>query len=282
MVLWCEPERVAEGTWLTTNHPEWIFGGATGGLLYFGNPEVQKWAVRHFDRLIKTQGVDLYREDFNIDPLPYWRGNNAPDRQGITENLNVQGHLAYWDELRRRHPDMLIDTCASGGRRNDLETLRRAVPLLRSDFQGGGPDNVTRFAGNQGHTYGLSLWVPYCGTGEYFNNGYSVRSHFCQGMGIGYNPAITPVDSPRLKKTLADWRAVVNKFYGDYYPLTPYALSEEAWMTWQFNRPENGTGMVQAFRHIRAGQIGASRASRLQQECSLFVDQSRRFQASPK
>lgn len=29
---------------------------------------------------------------------------------------------------------MLIDSCASGGRRNDLETLRRAVPLLRSDL----------------------------------------------------------------------------------------------------------------------------------------------------
>jgi alpha-galactosidase len=29
---------------------------------------------------------------------------------------------------------MLINTCASGGRRNDLETLRRSVPLLRSDY----------------------------------------------------------------------------------------------------------------------------------------------------
>ena len=155
--------------------------------------------------------------------------------------------------MRRRHPDKLIDTCASGGRRNDLESLRRAVPLLRSDFQGAAdPSDVTRFAGNQAHTYGLSLWVPYYGTGEYYNNGYSVRSHFCQGMGIGYNPAIMPVDWPRLKKTLADWRAVVDEFYGDYYPLTPYSLSEDVWMAWQFNRSETGTGMVQAFRHINS------------------------------
>jgi alpha-galactosidase len=251
MVLWNEPERVAAGTWLTTKHPEWIFGGAQGGLLNFGNPEVRKWAIEHFDKLIKEQGVDLYREDFNIDPLGYWRGADAPDRQGMAENLHVQGHLAYWDELRRRHPDKLIDTCASGGRRNDLESLRRAVPLLRSDFQGAAdPGDVTRYAGNQGHTYGLSLWVPYYGTGEYFNNGYSVRSHFCPGMGIGYNPGIMPVDWPRLKKTLADWRAVVDEFYGDYYSLTPYSLCEDAWMAWQFNRPENGTGLVQAFRHI--------------------------------
>ena len=70
-----------------------------------------------------------------MDPLSFWRDNDAEDRQGITEIRHVEGYLAYWDELRRRHPEMLIDTCASGGRRNDLETLRRAVPLLRSDFQ---------------------------------------------------------------------------------------------------------------------------------------------------
>ena len=50
-----------------------------------------------------------------------------PDRQGITENLYVQGHLAFWDEFRRRNPYLRIDSCASGGRRNDLETIRRAV-----------------------------------------------------------------------------------------------------------------------------------------------------------
>ena len=253
MVLWCEPERVAGGTWLTKTHPEWIFGGARGGLLKFGNPETRNWAIEHFDKLIKEQGVDLYREDFNMDPLGYWRNNDSPDRQGITENFHVQGHLAYWDELRRRHPDKLIDTCASGGRRNDLESLRRAVPLLRSDYQGAAdPEDVARYAGNQGHTYGLSLWVPYFGTGEYYNNGYSVRSHFCQGMGVGYNPGLMPVDWKRLKKTLADWKAVIPEFYGDYYPLTNYSLSEDAWMAWQFNRPETGTGMVQAFRHMQS------------------------------
>ena len=47
----------------------------------------------------------------------------------------MTGYLAFWDELRRRHPGLLIDTCASGGRRNDLETLRRAIPLWRADYR---------------------------------------------------------------------------------------------------------------------------------------------------
>ena len=39
-----------------------------------------------------------------------------------------------WDELRRRHPGLWIDNCASGGRRIDLETLTRSLPLWPSDF----------------------------------------------------------------------------------------------------------------------------------------------------
>ena len=77
----------------------------------------------------------MYRQDHNVDPLGAWRNHDRPERQGVTENFYVQGYLAFWDDLRRRYPGMLIDSCASGGRRKDLETLRRAVPLLRSDFQ---------------------------------------------------------------------------------------------------------------------------------------------------
>ena len=140
LLVWFEPERVVPNSWLANNHPEWLFSGKKVGsdqnLLNLGNPDARRWLTDHIDRLLTEQGIDFYRQDFNMDPLAYWRGNDPPDRQGITENLHVQGYLAYWDELRRRHPGMLIDSCASGGRRNDLETMRRAVPLLRTDFEG--------------------------------------------------------------------------------------------------------------------------------------------------
>jgi len=157
-IVWFEPERVAGDTWLTNTHPEWILGGKSGGLLNLGDPNAWQWLTNHIDKLITDQGIDLYRQDFNMDPLDFWRKHDTPDRQGITEIRHVEGYLAYWDELRRRHPNMLIDSCASGGRRNDLETLRRAVPLLRSDY-------IMEPVGNQGHTYGISFWIPYYGTG---------------------------------------------------------------------------------------------------------------------
>ena len=35
---------------------------------------------------------------------------------------------------------------------------------------------------------------------------------------------------------------------GDFYPLTYYSLGKDAWMAWQFDSPEKGEGVVQAFR----------------------------------
>ena len=122
-LLWFEPERVGDPhSWLGQNHPEWLLPGTShGALLNEGHPKARDWLVNHIDGLIKSQGIDWYREDMNGEgPLPAWQRYDGPDRQGITENLYIQGHLSFWDELRRRNPGLHIDSCASGGRRNDL------------------------------------------------------------------------------------------------------------------------------------------------------------------
>jgi alpha-galactosidase len=51
-----------------------------------------------------------------------------------------------------------------------------------------------------------------------------------------------------LRRLIAQWRQVAGYYYGDYYPLTPYTTEDSAWVAWQFDRPETGEGMVQAFR----------------------------------
>jgi alpha-galactosidase len=242
-IVWFEPERVTKGSWLWENHPEWLLGKDTGNkLLYLGNPEARQWLTDHVDHLLTEQGIDLYRQDFNFDPLDIWRANDAPDRQGITEIRHVTGYLAYWDELRRRHPGMLIDTCASGGRRDDLETLRRSVPLWRSDY---GYDDPTAM---QDLTYGLALWVPFFGTGMRTSSLYSFRSTMALAMSSGADPRGKNVDFAALSRLAAQWRQIAPYYYGDFYPLTPYTTDDSAWVAWQFDRPATGDGIVQAFR----------------------------------
>lgn len=258
-LLWFEPERVGDpNSWLGKNHPEWLMpGNSAGDVLNLGDPAALKWVIEHLDGMVKSQGLDWYREDLNGGNYgTAWRKHDAPDRQGITENLYVQGHLMLWDELRRRHPKLRIDSCASGGRRNDLETMRRAVPLLRSDW------SVTAFAkeplqveGNQSQTHGLSSWLPWQGAGvPFFTVRYAVRSYYITGFGM-----ISAGDWTRNEQKRADTirsysevRRISHLMFGDYYPLTPYSLDTTSWIAWQFHRADLNEGVVQVFRRPEA------------------------------
>ena len=281
-IVWFEPERVTPDSWIFKNHPEWCFEQekipvelksplampppphgyhGVGNLFNFGDPKAWEWMVNHVDKIITEEGIDLYRQDFNLDPLPFWRANDSVDRQGITEIRYVSGLLAYWDELRRRHPNLFIDVCASGGRRIDLESLRRGYPLLRDD---------TLFEPNsqQGHTHGISFWIPYHGTGSIIGQS-KLRADFNVPAGnlpdgnIDVNlfrslmaPTIiacwdvrrTDLDYDSLRRLSAQFERVAPYYTGDYYPLTNYSLSRKVWMAWQFDRPDLGEGMVQVFR----------------------------------
>lgn len=252
-MVWFEPEHYGPGYVVYDEHPEWLLGGA---LLNLGNPDAWKWLVESIDGQLVKEGIDLYRSDFNIEPLELWTANDTANRQGITEIRYVTGYLAFWDELKRRHPNMLIDACASGGKRNDLETMRRAVPLWRSDF-----NNVAyhvmdyRIApletlplGSQCMTYGLARWLPYFGTIERDDDVYSFRSCMCPSIVTGWDLRNTELNFKLLRQMTDQWRQVAHCYQGDYYPLTSYSNSQDSWMAWQFDRPDLGEGMIQAFR----------------------------------
>jgi len=254
-LLWFEPERVGDpGSWIGKNHPDWLLpGNSAGDVLNLGNPNALKWLIEHIEGMVKSQGLDWYREDLNGDGYgTAWRKADAPDRQGITENLHVQGHLAFWDELRRRQPSLHLDSCASGGRRNDLETMRRAVPLLRSDWSVVDlREKPLQIEGNQAQTYGLSSWLPWQGAGvPFFTDRYAVRSYYVAGFGM-----VSAGDWKKNEQKRADTvrgytecRRIAPLMLGDYFPLTPHSLDTTSWIAWQFHRADLGEGVVQAFR----------------------------------
>lgn len=265
-LVWFEPERVAAGTWLYTEHPEWLLsarpeavavaerwfiqqGIEQNKLLALGNIEAWRWLVEHVSRLLVDEGIDIYRQDFNFDPLPYWRAADAPDRQGITEIRHVEGYLAFWTELRRRFPEMLIDSCASGGRRNDLETMRLSVPLHKTDY------NYADLPAKQAFHHSLYAWIPYIGCGVVPDeSAYAFRTAMTPAMITGFNMIDGTVDFDKVRRYIREWRQINHLFTGDYYPLTPYNRDEKHWLAWQFHRPDLGEGMVQAFRRAACPQ----------------------------
>jgi alpha-galactosidase len=122
-----------------------------------------------------------------------------------------------------------------------LETLRRAVPITRSDY---GLEPL----GDQNITYGMALWIPIYGGGTLSSNPYTIRSSWVPRFGFAWDVRRKDLDYDFLRHMLGDWRSVADYFFGDYYPLTPYNSTNNAWMAWQFDRPDLGAGMVQVFR----------------------------------
>jgi len=266
LLVWFEPEHVWDPNILHRDHPDWLLsvpdepaikkrinqGLPLGNrkLLNLGNPEARQWMTDLLCRLIRDERIGIYRQDFNITPLVFWRHNDSPDRQGMTENLYVQGYLQLFDALQSRFPDVLIDTCASGGRRDDIETLRRAVPLWRSDHWGPALDQQTQ-------TFGLALWVPYFGTAA-DTDPYSYRSSLGSSMGTGWDVRDPNLNYTLLRKLEVEFWQAAPFFREDYYPLTAFDPGETAWMAWQFDRPSRGDGMVQAFRRDKADETTES------------------------
>ena len=65
-------------------------------------------------------------------------------------------------------------------------------------------------------------------------------------------------DFDQLRRLTGELRRLAPNFLGDFYPLTPYSKSNDAWIAWQFDRPAEGEGMLQVFRRADCSQRSAS------------------------
>ena len=244
LILWFEPERVHQGSWLDREHPEWVLKlpDNPNGLLDLGNPEALRWLTDHISGMIEQEGISIYRQDFNMDPLPYWRAADSPERQGMREIRHTEGLYAFWDELRARHPGLIIDNCASGGRRIDLETVSRSIPLWRTDYSYFEPN------GYQCHTYGLNFYLPCSGTGSDRPDAYAFHSSMNAAVVLGWNLYLPDFPVEQAQQRIAEFKKARPLFYGDYYPLTPHSIQDDVWMAYQFHREDRKEGMFLAFR----------------------------------
>jgi alpha-galactosidase len=261
-LVWFEPERVAAGTQIARERPEFVFGGANGGLFKLNDPAARRWLTDLLSQRIAEFGLDVYRNDFNIDPLDFWRRNDAPDRQGMTEIRYVEGHYALWDELRARHPGLWIDNCASGGRRIDLETISRSVPLWRSDT-GCSPGHADW---DQVQALGLSQYVPLSTSCAWEPTAYVLRSAATGGSITQFDYLNDRFSIEEARLALAEVKENQRFWYGDFYPLTRADSGPDPFVAWQLHRADLNAGIVLAFR--RSGRFGAKARDRLH----LFVN----------
>lgn len=250
-MVWFEPERVYPGSLWAKEHPEWLLKTDNENLLFnLGNPEALHWMCKYIGDFLEENGIDYYRQDFNIAPENAWKNADEPQREGMTEVKYIEGLYAYWDYLLKRFPNLLIDNCASGGRRLDYETIARSAPLWRTDYQYGEP------VGYQCHTYGLEFFLPQHGTGAYQVDHFDFRSSL--GSAVVFNWKLTQMGQSYLdmQKSVEEFKKVRPYFYEDFYPLsgTGDLTGDDIWLAYQLHKPSDETGYIVAFRRSKNTQ----------------------------
>ncbi|MEM8945731.1 MAG: alpha-galactosidase [Planctomycetota bacterium] len=254
-LLWQEPERVMPGTWFHEHHSQWLIPPPSDmpfpvkymyedgfHLLDLSDADAVDWLIETTSQLVADAGVDIYRNDCNIYPSYYWQKDEPADRVGMRESQYVAGLYRWIDALCRRHPHLLIDNCASGGRRIDFEMLRRSVVLWRSDMGLGNP------IANQSISYGLAHWIPLWGGGGNPLDSYRFRSTLGPAAVISGTALGDPNRVAACKPAIAQYRDLRHLTEGDFYPLTTCHLRDEGCIAWQYDRPDLDEGLLQVFR----------------------------------
>jgi alpha-galactosidase len=133
--LWFEPEMVSPVSELAAAHPEWMLQRPDDDVrtwrnqyvLDMANPVARAHVLEAMSTIIGEHHVDFVKWDQNRDLVHAVHAGRA----GV--DAHTRGVYALMDELRRRHPWLEIEACASGGARVDLGVLERTDRVWASD-----------------------------------------------------------------------------------------------------------------------------------------------------
>ncbi len=126
--LWIEPEMTNTRSYLYEEHPDWIVcpperepipgRGRTQLVLDLSNPEVQDFVVGVVDHIAEQYpGVSYIKWDANMDLQQYGSHYLTGDRQSHLYIDYHRGLEKALQRIRQRHPDLVMQACASGGGR---------------------------------------------------------------------------------------------------------------------------------------------------------------------
>ncbi len=251
-VLWIEPERAQWGTETMEMYPE-LFSrpdvfhmirpddsgmtetNAGGYLLRLDTEEGYQWILDLISNAITEYGVDIYRQDFNMSPLEYWLYIDGEDRVGITEAKYIENLWRLMDELLETFPDLVIDNCASGGRRLDIGMMQRCISLFRTDYS---CTDTCNPSGYQYHTQSINRWIPLSSAGLWgdLNDRYNAIST----LSVGQIVSPTQYNKYVIDLTLANQKY----FYGDFYTLLKPTYDFTSHQAWEFYDRDSDSARV--------------------------------------
>ena len=263
-------------SYLAKHHPEWLAwelqnsGPMLTSLVDLGIPAAREYTVRYLSQAIASWEIDTFRIESSCngghDCLVFFQAHDAVyqkahhpglARNGTTEIGHVLGLHRVFDELREKHPGLVVDVCAGGGRKIDLDIMERSIQKWQSDFTSqGDPDPL------QGHLMGEQHYQPLSAAGIWAADPYTWRSVATTG-GLIFFDQRNLSDSARAQTAAAiaetkRLRPLV--LGGDYFVLTNldrYGFSSlssapTSWAAWQWANTSAQNGAALFFRRTAA------------------------------
>ncbi len=162
MGIWFEPEMVNPDSDVFRAHPDWIlqikgkeqvpFRGQY--VLDIARPEVSEYIFNAIDAILSDHDIAYVKWDMNRDL------NHPGDAQGYAKpHAHIMALYALIDRVRAKHPDVEIESCASGGARADYGILAHTDRVWTSDSN----DALDR----QNIQKGASYFLPLCVLGSH-------------------------------------------------------------------------------------------------------------------
>jgi alpha-galactosidase len=158
--LWIEPEMVSPRSRLFAEHPEWALGvpgrprteSRHQLVLDLARPEVVDHLFGMLHEVLASAPISYVKWDMNRSLTEPFSASLPPDRQGELFHRHILGAYDLWRRLTDAFPDVLFESCASGGGRFDPGMLAFAPQTWTSD----NTDAIERLA----IQWGTSLAYP--------------------------------------------------------------------------------------------------------------------------
>jgi len=240
---------------LYRSHPDWVIHFPNRErtemrnqlILNFARKDVQDYIIDLLDKLLRDHNIKFIKWDMNRNiSEPGW--TDAPGDPREIWVRYVQGLYHVWGTLRERHPDVIFQSCSSGGGRADMGILRYADQIWISD----NTDAPSRLTIQEGFSYTypvntMEAWVTDAGRGK-IPLEFRLHVSMCGTLGIGGHLIHW---TPEERKLAAKWIGVYKEIrhivqQGDLFRLV--SPRDGAFSAVQYVTKDKREGVLFAFR----------------------------------
>jgi alpha-galactosidase len=260
--LWVEPEMVNPDSDLYRKHPDWVlnFPGRPRSeqrnqlVLNLARSDVRDYVEGFLDKLLSENDIAFLKWDYNRNwSEPGWDQVPVDQQQRVYVEY-IRNLYAILSDLRKKHPNVEIESCSGGGGRVDLGILRYTDEVWPSD----NTDPFDRLSMQDGFSYAyppqiMVAWVtdsPHWLNGRSTSLTYRMLSSMQGSLGIGGNlNHWTAEDFATAKRLIAAYHSVQPTIVrGDLYRLISPRDGSEMSATESVARDKN-QAVVFAFTH---------------------------------